>query len=121
MKRVLIFLALTFSLLLTACSYTSNFVVVNATDQPVELRYKVKASPRDPLEMVGTPRKTAGEKLRDGDREWRLLAPGEYTLDGGARTLTVRLMPREALETAGQVTELLKPEKMTQPARATIE
>ncbi|HWT02122.1 MAG TPA: hypothetical protein VN256_17865 [Pyrinomonadaceae bacterium] len=97
MKRVPAFLTFAFVVLLTACSYTSNFVFINATDQPVELRYKVKASPRDPLEMVGTPRKTAAEKLRDGDREWRLLAPGEYALDGAARTVTIRVMPHEAV------------------------
>ena len=97
LKRVLTGLTFALALLLAACSYTTNFVVVNATGQPVELRYTVKASPRDPLEMVGQPRKTAADKLRDGDREWRLLAPGEYELDGGARAITLRLMPGEAV------------------------
>ena len=97
MKRVLIFLTFVFALLLTACSYTSNFVIINATDQPLELRYKVKASERDPIQMVGEPRKTAREKLRGSDREWRLLAPGEYEVNREARTVTIRLMPHEAV------------------------
>ena len=97
MKRVLIFLTFVFALLLTACSYTSNFVIINATDQPLELRYKVKASERDPIQMVGEPRKTAEEKLRGSDREWRLLAPGEYEVNREARTVTIRLMPHEAV------------------------
>ncbi|HYG80520.1 MAG TPA: hypothetical protein VD861_09045 [Pyrinomonadaceae bacterium] len=97
MRKVLAFLTFALALVLTACSYATNFVVVNATDRPVELRYKVKDSPRDPLEMAGAPKKTAAKKLRDGDSDWRLLAPGEYALDAAARTVTVRLMPGEAV------------------------
>lgn len=97
MKRVLIFVTFAFALLLTACSYSTHFVVINVTDQPVELRYKVKASPRDPLEMVGEPRKTARDNLRNGDKEWRLLAPGEYAVDREARAVTIRVMPHEAV------------------------
>ena len=97
MKRVFLYLTFAFALLLTACSYTSNFVIINSTDQPLELHYKVKASERDPVQMVGEPRKTAQEKLRSSDREWRLLAPGEYAVDRGARTVTIRVMPHEAV------------------------
>lgn len=100
MKRVLTFLTFALALLLTACSYVTNFVIINATDQAVELRYRIKDSPRDPVEMAGAPRKTAAEKVGDGDSDWRLLAPGEYTLDAGARVITVRLMPHEAVMVA---------------------
>lgn len=97
MKRVFLALTFAFALLLTACSYTTNFIVLNATDQPVELRYKLKDSPRDVIQVAGDPRKTAGEKLRNSDKEWRLLVPGEYTVDRESRTVTIRLMPHEAV------------------------
>ncbi len=97
MKRILVPLTFILALLLTACSYTTNFVILNATAQPVELRYKLKASPRDVLQVAGEPRKTAGEKLQNSDKEWRLLAPGEYSVDSEARTVTIRLMPHEAV------------------------
>jgi hypothetical protein len=97
MKRVFIFLTFAFVLLLTACSYTTNFVILNATDQPVELRYQLKDTPRDVIQVAGEPRKTAGEKLRNSDKEWRLLAPGEYAVNREARTVTIRLMPHEAV------------------------
>jgi hypothetical protein len=97
MRRVLAFLTFALALLLAACSYTTNFVILNDTDQPVELRYKVKASERDPVQVAGDPRKTAGEKLRDSDREWRLLVPGEYSVDRAARTVSIRVMPHEAV------------------------
>ena len=97
MKRVLIFLTFALALLLTACSYTTNFVILNATDQPVELRYKIKASERDPVQVAGEPRKTAGEKLRNSDKEWRLLVPGEYSVDRQSRAVIIRVMPHEAV------------------------
>jgi hypothetical protein len=97
MKRVLTLLTFALALLLTACSYTTNFVVVNATDRPLELRYKVKASERDPLQVAGEPLKTTAENLRGGDSGWRRLSPDEYTVDREARVVTLRVMPREAL------------------------
>ena len=97
MRRVLIFLTFVFVLLLAACSYTTSFVVLNRTEQPVEVRYRIKASPSDPLLMVGEPLKTAQAKLRNSDKEWQKLAPGQYVFDREARTITIQLMPHEAL------------------------
>jgi hypothetical protein len=97
MKRVLTPLTFALALLLTACSYTTSFVVINATDRPAELRYKVRDSPRDPLSIVGEPLKTAEGNLRSGDSKWQRLSPGEYTVDREARTLTLQLMPHEAV------------------------
>ena len=97
MRRVLVFLTFALALSLAACSYTTNFVVVNATARPLELRYKVKASERDPLQAAGEPLKTAEENLRGGDRQWQRLSPEEYAVDREARTITVRVMPHEAV------------------------
>ena len=97
MKRVLTLLTFALALLLTACSYTTNFVVVNTTDRPLELRYKIKASGRDPLQLAGELLKTTAEKLRGGDSEWQRLSPEEYTVDREARVVTLRVMPQEAL------------------------
>ena len=97
MRRVLIFLTFALALLLAACSYTTNFVVVNATDRPLELRYKIKASARDPLQLAGELLKTAEENLRADDRQWQRLSPEEYAVDREARTVTLRVMPHEAV------------------------
>ena len=97
MKRVLTFLTFALALVLTACSYTTNFVVVNATARPLELRYKVKASARDPLQLAGELLKTAEENLRNSDKGWQRLAPEEYTVDREARMITLRVMPHEAV------------------------
>ena len=100
MKRVLIPLTFVFVLLLTACSYTSSFVIVNATDQPVEVRYKATGSLSDPIQMVGVPATTTEASLRDQDREWQTLSSEQYSVDREARTITVRVMPHEALRIA---------------------
>ena len=97
MKRVLIPLIFAFVLLLAACSYTSSFVVLNETGEPVEVSYKVVGSLSDPVQMAGVPEKTAGANLRNRDKEWQALGPGQYGVDRGARTITVRVMPHEAL------------------------
>ena len=93
------FAALIFAsvLLLSACSYTSNFVVLNETEQPLRVQYKVKNSPSEPLQMTGAPAKTAGANLSNRDKQWQILKSGEYQLDREARTITVDVMPHEAL------------------------
>jgi hypothetical protein len=103
MKRVLIFLTFALVLSLTACSYTSSFVVINGTEQPIEVRYKVKGSLSDPFQMVGEPAKTTEVNLRNSDKEWQPLSPEQYSLDREARTITVQVMPHEALR-VGRIT-----------------
>src|SRR3712207_5071210 len=97
MRRTLICLTFALALLLAACSSTTDFVVVNASARPLELRYKVKASARDPLQLAGELLKTGEENLRNGDKGWQRLSPEEYAVDREARAVTVRVMPREAV------------------------
>ncbi|HEX7998547.1 MAG TPA: hypothetical protein VF528_09165 [Pyrinomonadaceae bacterium] len=97
MKRYLIILIFASVLLLSACSYTSNFVVVNESGQPIKVQYKIKNSPSEPLQLVGAPAKTAEANLRNADKQWRVLESGEYELDREARTITIDVMPHEAL------------------------
>jgi hypothetical protein len=97
MKRYLIILTFASVLLLSACSYTSNFVVLNESEQPIKVQYKIKNSPSEPLQLIGEPAKTAGANLRNGDKQWRILKSDEYQLDREARTITIDVMPHEAL------------------------
>ena len=97
MKRYLIILLFASVLLLSACSWTSNFVLLNESDQPIKVQYKIKNSSSEPLHLTGEPAKTAEANLRNGDKQWRLLKSGEYQLDREARTITIDVMPREAL------------------------
>ncbi|HZS04407.1 MAG TPA: hypothetical protein VFD58_06190 [Blastocatellia bacterium] len=96
MRRIIPALALAFVPLLTGCSYSTAFVVVNASDQPAEIRYKVRPSfgtfkPPEP------PITTAASQIHAAGKPWRHLLADEYAPDPENRTVTVRVKPKEAL------------------------
>ncbi len=87
-------LALTFA----ACSYSTDFVVVNESAQAIEVRYKVKGPPIGPPDFSAAPAKHDASQLGTRDRNlWRKLEPGEYRIDAANRTVTVIVSPHEAL------------------------
>jgi hypothetical protein len=97
MRRHCICFVFMLVLLLSACSYTSSFVVLNESEMPVKVRYRIKRFDAEPLRLTGEPAKTEEANLRNRDRQWRLLKSGEYLLELEARTVTVEVSPREAL------------------------
>jgi hypothetical protein len=82
---------------LAACSYGSDFVVVNGSEQPAEVRYRVTAS-RHPVEGR-TLAKTTTARLRSREQGWQELTAAQYEL-GRDGSVTVRLMPGESLRVA---------------------
>jgi hypothetical protein len=84
--------------LLAGCTYGTDFVVVNDTGQAAEVSYRPKVMPpNSPLYFTGVPAKLAASQLRHSGQQWRELAPGEFRLDEGSRTVIVPLAPGEAL------------------------
>lgn len=82
--------------LLSACSFSSQFVVTNESDAVAEVRYTLKG--RGALKFrCEPPAKKTVEQLEDSDVGWRELGADEYLCDEGARAVTVVLRPREAL------------------------
>lgn len=101
MRRLVIILLLVSALLLTACTYGTDFVVVNESVKPINVRYKLKIAPPDrPFYFVGNPAKVLASHLSDRRKEWHELSTGDYQLDQGTRTVTIQLSPREALRIA---------------------
>jgi hypothetical protein len=98
-KARVVFVLLTFApvLLLAACSYTTAFAIVNGSGQPLDVEYKIAASPAEPLAQAGEPALAPEANLGGRDKGWRTLRPDEYVFDREARTVKVRLMPHEAL------------------------
>ena len=87
-------------LLLAACSYKTEFVVINESDQSINIRYKVKDFP-GPFAPPVTPATIVASQLNmHGDQQWEVLTPAQYQIDQENRTITVRLMPHEALRVA---------------------
>jgi hypothetical protein len=77
---------------LSACSYMTDFIVVNDSGSPVEVRYTFKAA-----HYSGPPAKKPLDKLDDDHTPWRKVPEGEFSNDPGARAITVTLGPGEAL------------------------
>ncbi len=98
MRRILLTLLIVFAATHTACSYLTDFVVVNDSGQTVEVRYRVKES--RPLVETGTLAKKATSQLRNEGVRWQELTTAQYQLDQGSRLVTVRVMPGESLRIA---------------------
>ena len=82
---------------LSACSYSSQFVVINESDAPAEVYYALKEPREGPKNYCGRPAKKTVEQLEASDTQWRELGGNEYSCDDRARAVTVKLYPKEAL------------------------
>lgn len=97
MRKINLILLLASVSLFTACSQAIEFIVVNESDHPIQIRCKVMDLPGDPVAMIGPLSVTNASQLRAGNSEWRELSNGGYQVDHENRTVTVSTMPGEAL------------------------
>ena len=86
-------------LCLTGCRYITNFVVINGSNQPVEVWYILKkpayaVPPDQSLRMAPAVRPISEMHQQTA---WRDLSASEYTFDPGKRKVTVSLEPGQAL------------------------
>lgn len=99
-KRLLLLLFVIFALLLTSCSSFTDFVVMNESDYPLEIRYKVDKSPAGPLATSGVPATIEASRLSTyGGLPWTQLSLSQYQLvqEPDADIVIVRLRSKEAL------------------------
>ena len=99
MRQIVLLIFVLFILTFAGCSYSTAFVVVNDSEQPIEVRYKVK---RDAgvLSSTDTPAKIAASQIANHYRtQWRILSSAEYQTNRTDRaiTVTVTVLPHEAL------------------------
>lgn len=93
MRRVIL-LALVGSLIfLSACSYATDFVIVNESDAAIMIRYEVKDFP-GPFYPPTAPAVMAASELSEDGRQW---IPTQFQLDDASRSVTTQLMPGQAL------------------------
>lgn len=98
MRSILLTLIIVFSLTAAACSYTTDFFVVNASESPIEIRYKVKVPPHAPQPLEFVPSIKLASRLEDRKKEdWKKLTADRYQIDQATRTVTVKLLSQEAL------------------------
>jgi len=100
MRLVIIIALFGYVSLLMACSYRTDFVVINESGQAAEIRYKVKDFP-GPFTPPVTPATIEASQLSThGGQQWKVLPSNQYQLDQENRTVIVRLEQHEALRVA---------------------
>jgi len=97
MRCIIFILLLAFVSLFTACSFFTDFVVVNESDHHIDVRYEIKNLPGEPLDLTEAPATIVTSQLRDRNKLWQKLSDAQYQLDRKSRTITVRVMPNNAL------------------------
>lgn len=98
MRYILLTFLILFTLTFTACSYSTDFVVVNKSNHPIRVQYKIKRFPNEPPILTAIPAKMDASQLgsRDG-QQWKKLNTDQYQIDQENRTIIVSVMPHEAL------------------------
>lgn len=92
MRRVISMALLGSLLLLGACSYATDFVIVNESDTAITIRYEVKDFP-GPFYPPTAPSVVDASKLDEHPREW---TPTQFQIDEASRSITTQLMPGQA-------------------------
>ena len=84
---------------LSACSFSRFFVVVNETNERIQIRYVFKKPPHPeaPSELVQTPAVKLISELDDRDIDWRVLTETRFTFSPETRTVVLTLEPKEAV------------------------
>jgi hypothetical protein len=99
-RRILLTMLLASVLLLSACSYGYDFVVVNKSDVVIEVQYKLKRhTPETPGKFVdiNPPAKLSVSEFKKSKPAWRELAKEQYNFDNATGTFTVSVAPEEVL------------------------
>ena len=93
MRRLLVFTALLGLLSLTSCSFSSDFIVINDSPQPIEVTYRFKFAGQ-----ITRPATVARSEVTTSRPEhWQELPADRYAVDRVWRTVKLSLLPAEAL------------------------
>ena len=100
-RYLLLVCSLAFVLPLTGCSYLTDFVVVNASDHPIEVHYAIK-KPDNALSPSRVPLVPGIKPISELYQEvpWRELTTSQYSFDPDKGTVVLSLMPGHALRIA---------------------
>ena len=96
MRRFTLVVLAAFLCSFAACSFATNFVIVNESDSPVIVRYEIKEFPGE-FYLPEKPVVVAASDLSEDGPEWK---PIQFEVDEATRSVTTQLMPGEALRIA---------------------
>jgi hypothetical protein len=97
MRRTSLILLLAAVSMFSGCSYITDFVVINETSQPVEVRYKVKNFPGPFAAPVPPAIVPTSQLSAKGGQQWNELTSAQFQLDRDSRTVTTRVLAHQAL------------------------
>lgn len=99
MRLLLLVCMLAAVVVLSACSFSRFFVVVNETNERIQLRYVFKKPnhPEYPSELIEKPAVKLVSEMNDRNIDWRLLPETRFTFAPETRTVVLTLMPKEAV------------------------
>jgi hypothetical protein len=95
MRKLILLALLVFTATFIGCSFSTELVVVNLSDRPVEVTYHIKDFP-GPFSPPETPAIKGGAEMND-DSPWKKLSSDQYRLYPESRTVAVNLKPNNAL------------------------
>src|SRR5262245_6005456 len=84
------------AVILSSCSYSTDFVIVNESVTQIVVRYRVKNHP-GPFSPPGPPSIRAADSSSRANNPWSKLTSDRLQLDEAHRTVTVTVSPHEAL------------------------
>ena len=90
-------------LMLAACEFPASFVIINQSDEQVDLTYAFKNSPDvefscDPGNMFTSPAVERAEDIDDRELSWIPLSEDEVVCNAEQRTVFIPLGPEVALK-----------------------
>ena len=91
MRKLLLLLLVIIALICVACSTLTNFVIVNASDRPVEVRYRLKGKV-----LAMRPGVLPSSQV-DRQVAWRDLSDAEFGFNADSGVIAVLLGPGDAL------------------------
>lgn len=96
-RRLLLIVSLGIVLACVGCSFSTDFIVVNASEKPLLVTYTIRSTASNPLVEtgIGTPAVLPIAEL--SGREWIPLTSSDYSLDPSSRTVTLSLPPNQGL------------------------
>ena len=83
--------------LLSGCSVICEFVIVNESGAPLEVRYTHKPSGMPPAGRIEVPGVVGADKVNKTSREWRNVPPERYTIDYKTGHVWAKVEPGEAV------------------------
>src|SRR5687768_6405012 len=84
-------------LIMSGCSYGYDFVVINKSDRPIEVQYKLKRHPSGQYAEIMPPAKVTLSEFEKAEYQWRNLAKDQYQFDDLAKAFKVSVAPDEVL------------------------